>query len=530
MPRSGMVAVSGKKHRVRRLVPLAATVLSLGCTARGVGPLHPQPSPTSVASLRLAIDSMVSAPLFRNAHWGVLIFDPSSGDTLYSLDAGKLFMPASNMKIVTGAVALAVLGPDFRFRTTFAARGYRADSVLHGDLVVHGRGDPSISDHMRGDAMLALVDVADSLGARGIRHISGRIVAGDDVFPDAAFGYGWAWDDFQQPYAAGIDELYFNEGFARVTLRGGATPGAPVTATLAPASGYPPLRVDAITVPRGPIVPSAGDVSAAAVSSARAHPDPLTGGMVVTGQIVTNDSVTLRIVYPDQRAAYLSALETALASRGITVSGVPNPDIALAYRPGLALPPVPTDTLFVYESPPLRDILAALEKPSQNQIAEILLKTIGLEGTGVGTADSGLRVIESQLLRWGAQLDGFLLRDGSGLSRNNYLSPETIVRTLDAISHDTAFSAFYDALPIAGVDGTIATRMRGTPAEGNARAKTGYIANVRALSGYVTAADGRMLIFSVLCNNWTVPVWLVERVQDAITARLASLTFGKRSP
>jgi D-alanyl-D-alanine carboxypeptidase/D-alanyl-D-alanine-endopeptidase (penicillin-binding protein 4) len=112
----------------------------------------------------------------------------------------------------------------------------------------------------------------------------------------------------------------------------------------------------------------------------------------------------------------------------------------------------------------LRDILRAMEKPSQNQVAEILLKTIGLERTGVGSADSGRRVIETQLLAWGADSTGFVIRDGSGLSRYNYLSPETIVRTLAAVRRDTVFSAFYDALPIAGVDGTIKTRMRGTPA------------------------------------------------------------------
>ena len=251
--------------------------------------------------------------------------------------------------------------------------------------------------------------------------------------------------------------------------------------------------------------------------------------MLVTGQLMPNDTVSLRIVYPDQRAAYLSALKDALLAWGIAVGdSARRPDGSRraqeqVWRDLQHSPYAVLDTLFVYESPPLREILPALQKPSQNQIAEILLKTIGLERTGIGTADSGRRVVESQLLAWGAALDGFLLRDGSGLSRNNYLSPETIVRTLDAIRRDSAFTAFYDALPIAGIDGTIANRMRGTAAEGNARAKTGYIANARALSGYVTAPNGRMLIFSLLCNNWTTPVWSVEIVQDAITAQLATL-------
>ena len=523
MPRPSTVAISRRTPSIARLASTVACAVAVGCAGRGTPPLPPAPLASTVTSLRAAIHSMVSAPEFRNAHWGVLIVDPATGDTLYSLNAGKLFLPASNMKIVTGAVALALLGPDFRFRTTFAAQGTLADSALHGDLVVHGRGDPSVSDHMRGDAMLALWQVADSLVARGVRHITGHILAGDDVFPDAAYGYGWAWDDFQQPYAAGIDELFFNEGFARVTLRGGASAGAPVSASVTPAPAYPPLRVQAITVAPDSIFPAAGSAPGLFVSHAEAIPDASTGGMVVTGQLAPFDTVTLRVVYPDQRTAYLTALRDALLARGITVGDTTTP-------PPRVVDEVPEhgvfttlDTLFVYESPPLREVLAALEKPSQNQIAEILLKTIGLERTGVGTADSGRRVVEAQLLAWGVEPDGFLVRDGSGLSRNNYLSPETIVRTLDAIRRDSLFAAFYDALPIAGIDGTIANRMRGTAAEGNARAKTGYIANARALSGYVTAPNGRMLIFSLLCNNWTTPVWSVEIVQDAITAQLATL-------
>jgi D-alanyl-D-alanine carboxypeptidase/D-alanyl-D-alanine-endopeptidase (penicillin-binding protein 4) len=179
-------------------------------------------------------------------------------------------------------------------------------------------------------------------------------------------------------------------------------------------------------------------------------------------------------------------------------------------------------------SPPLRDIMPAFEKPSQNQIGEILLRTVGLERTGAGIPDSGRAVIERQLLAWGATRDGFIVRDGSGLSRYNYLSPETLVRVLDVMRQDTAFQVFYDAVPIAGVDGTLANRLKGTYAEANARGKTGFVSQARSLSGYVTSADGRLLIYSLLCNNWTGPVRTVERVQDSIVARLAGMTAGAR--
>jgi D-alanyl-D-alanine carboxypeptidase/D-alanyl-D-alanine-endopeptidase (penicillin-binding protein 4) len=162
-------------------------------------------------------------------------------------------------------------------------------------------------------------------------------------------------------------------------------------------------------------------------------------------------------------------------------------------------------------------------KPSQNQIAEALLRTIGLERAGIGTADSGRKVVERQLATWGAPPAGYVIRDGSGLSRYDYLSPETIVHVLDAVRRSPNFQLFYDALPIAGVDGTIRTRMRGTPAEGNVHAKTGSVSNARSLSGFVKTSDGETLIFSILSNNWTVPASAVTNVQDVIAARLASL-------
>jgi D-alanyl-D-alanine carboxypeptidase/D-alanyl-D-alanine-endopeptidase (penicillin-binding protein 4) len=509
--------------------------------------MRPAPSPRDarLTALRRDIDSLSTQPEFRNAHWGILIVDPESGDTLYSRNAGKLFMPASNMKIITGAVALAQLGPDFRFRTAFAARGHLCGGTLHGDLVVSGRGDPSISDAMRGDALLPMREIADSLSARGIRRITGRVIAGDTAFPEARLGYGWSWDDLSEPYSAGVDELFFNEGAGRIAVAGGARAGARVTASVLPASRYPVLRIDARTAfpPESAVMGSgSAPVSASAGSALQVTLDTASRALVISGWISPGAVDTIRLAFPDQRAAYLGALGHALRERGIRVDGQTTHGAQMARGAGCAnmasngsAPGMhhgsmsALDTLFTYESLPLREILPAMEKPSQNQIAEILLRTIGLERTGIGRADSGAAIVGRQLLAWGAEPDGFIVRDGSGLSRYNYLSPETIVRTLAAIRQDTAFAAFYDALPIAGVDGTIAGRMRGTPAEGNVRAKTGFVANARSLSGYVTTADGRTLIFSALCNNWTVPVRVVERVQDAIAVRLAQLTLGRRN-
>ncbi|MEJ7809118.1 MAG: D-alanyl-D-alanine carboxypeptidase/D-alanyl-D-alanine-endopeptidase [Gemmatimonadaceae bacterium] len=495
--------------------------------ARAAAPASAAPAPMTLpvalvappdprAELRAAIDSMIGAQEFRNMHWGVLVVDALDGDTLYSHNAGKLFMPASNQKILTGATALAQLGPDFRFRTTFAACGQVRRGTLQGDLVVHGRGDPSFSDAMRGDAMIPMREVADSLAAHGIRRIRGSIIAGADAFPDAPHGFGWAWDDFTEPYSAGVDELFFNEGFARIVLTPNPrrTRGA-VIATSRPIRTYPRVEARQLT-----LLSASVDSVERRRARATTVPDTATRGYRLEGAVAVRDSTVLTVAYPEQRAAFLAALREGLAERGVKVEGAsvrPRADApAMAHCVG-------ADTLYTLSSPPLREIMPVFEKPSQNQIGEILLKTLGLEKTGVGSADSGRRVVERQLAAWGATPDGAAVRDGSGLSRHDYVSPETLVRVLGAMRRDTAFRVFYDALPIAGVDGTIANRMRNTPAEGNLRAKTGTIDKARSLSGYVTAADGRPLVFSILSNNFTAPVAAVTRVQDAIGARLAAL-------
>jgi serine-type D-Ala-D-Ala carboxypeptidase/endopeptidase (penicillin-binding protein 4) len=488
---------------IRVVVP---TVLAAAC-ATGGGRSSALPSNVRVA-LRFSIDSMVSQPEFRNAHFGVLVVDPEHGDTLYSRNAGKLFMPASNMKIVTGATSLVQLGPDFSYHTDFAASGPVVHDTLEGALIVTGRGDPTISDHMRGSALTPLLDVADSLRAHGIVAIAGGVRAGADVFPDTTIGFGWSWDDLGEDYGAGVDALYLNEGFGLVI-----------------AHGRPGMRPDSLeTLPARtyPMVSIAPQIVGEAPDTAELHfdLDSLRTRLTARGRLKTAAD-TLIVVYPSQREAYLAALREALVARGIGMSTSSVRRYAARSADTLVATP-----LFTVQSPPLRAILPALEKPSQNQIAEILLKTLGLEKAGIGSADSGRAVIERQLLAWGAQPDGFVIRDGSGLSRYDYLSPETIVRVLDKVRADTAFHVFYDALPIAGVDGSLRSRMRGTAAEGKVHAKTGSVANARSLSGYALTADGHTLIFSLLANNWTTRQASVDSIQSGIAVLLASLKLG----
>jgi serine-type D-Ala-D-Ala carboxypeptidase/endopeptidase (penicillin-binding protein 4) len=414
------------------------------------------------------------------------------------------------MKIITGAVALAQLGADYRFTTTFAARGTRRDSTIFGDLVVIGRGDPSVSDAMRKDAMQPLREVADSLRARGVSRVTGSLSRAGNAFPGPPLGMGWEWDDLRYPYAAGVDELLFNEGIARITIRGGRAVGDPVSVTTAPIASYPAAIIKATT--SFTARPNGRDITVAYDSGSTAR-------IVVAGFIKEGDSTTIELAYRDPGASYLTALREALAERGIVVErGVDATD-------GPAAEPV--ETLYVMRSPTLREILPPLMKPSQNQIAEVLLKTLGLERGGLGTADSGARVVEKQITQWGAAPDGFIINDGSGLSRHDYLNNETITRVLDAMRKHPSFTDFYESLPIAGVDGTIENRMKNTPAERNVHAKTGTVDRASSLSGYVTTADGRMLIFSMLSNSWTTSSREARRMQDAIAVRLAALRLDQ---
>jgi len=459
------------------------------------------------AALAAFVDSMANTPEFRSGHWGILIVDPARGDTLYSRNADKLFMPASNMKLVTGAVALAQLGPDFRWSTSLLARGPVRRGVLEGDLVVRGDGDPSISSHMRGDAMLPLRDLADSLRAHGVTRIRGRVVAAASPFTDAPLGYGWAWDDLDEPYGAGVDALYFNEGFTEVLVRAGARAGDPAQVTTRPAAGYPRVIGQVTTVAR----PATSADSVTNRTRLTIGYDSSHTGIGVRGTIVAGDTTVLQLAFRDHPAAFVAALREALVARGIAVDDRIGDSTAHL------------DSLVSLRSPTLREIFPFFEKPSQNQIGELLFKSIARHATGIGRADSAQQVVSRQLLTWGAEADGFAVRDGSGLSRHDYVSPRTLVRVLDTMRQRPDFRVFYDALPVAGVDGTLENRMRGTPAQGNVHAKTGYIDKARSLSGYVTTADGRLLLFSALCNNYSVPTKAVERVQDALAVRLASL-------
>jgi D-alanyl-D-alanine carboxypeptidase/D-alanyl-D-alanine-endopeptidase (penicillin-binding protein 4) len=465
-----------------------------------VPPLAPE-----VAALAAEVDSALADPAFARSSWGVEIRSLDNGQVLYRRDAGRLFLPASNLKILTAAAALVRLGAGYRYRTAVLARGARRGDTLAGDLVVAGRGDPTlVLDTAKGapDPLASLRPWADSLQARGIRAIQGRVVGDSTPFTGPSLGPGWAWDDLAADYSAPVAALQFNESAAYLLAVPGGCPGEPVRLTQLPRSA--PLRVFATAATAAP------DSGGAALKWSRA---PFGDSVTVSGSLPAgHDTVRLPVSVPDPVRYFETSLTEALAGRGIAIA---------AERVAAA----PTsDTLFVWTSPPLAAVLPSFLKPSQNQIGETLLRTLGMEATGVGSMDSGRAVVGRVLSDLGVPPDAYVLADGSGLSRYDYVAPEAILQVLAAMYERADFQGFFDALPVAGVDGTLATRLKRTAAAGNAHAKTGSLTGVRALSGYVTTADGEHLVFVLLANGFTAPSRVVDAAQDQIVERLANFS------
>lgn len=502
---------------------MAAAALGLAAALGCAGGIRPSTGPRPVRALQAELDSIFADPVFHNAQWGVLIQSTETGQILYRRNADKLLMPASNQKLITAAVTLARLGPEHRFQTAIAAAGPAApgaapqvtsDGTLNGDLVVIGAGDPSISGRFSdGDPSAVFRAWADSLKARGITRISGDIVGDDDLFDDVPLGPGWSWDDLPYAFAAEIGALLYNEGAVALRFAPADSVGGIAGLELNPPTGYLTVRNEVVTV---------ADSTDLELNVDRR---PFTNDVRATGRIwIGADSVVHSVAVHDPTLFFVTALRETLEAEGIQVDGrALDADSLPDY-----VRPDSTRRLFVHSSPPLAEIVRPFLKESQNQIGEMLLRDVGAAATDTGSVETGRRVVRSTLDGWGIPRPYYIYRDGSGVSRYNYVAPEALVRLLRVMAHRDEFQPFYDALPIAGVDGTLEHRMRGTRAEGNARAKTGYVSNARTLSGYVTTADGERLAFSLMANNFQVPAAAVEYLQDLTVERLAN--FSRRSP
>jgi serine-type D-Ala-D-Ala carboxypeptidase/endopeptidase (penicillin-binding protein 4) len=497
-------------RRVVHAAPLG--VLFAACTPhRPEPPLAPTPvrvpEPPPVAApaatrptttlLQRLTDSIVQAPPFRSAQWGVLIMDPATGDTLASHSADKLFMPASNMKLITGA--MVVDRPASSWVTTLTLRGDIRDSVLSGDVQVSGTFDPSLSDAVHGDVMRLLQTVGDSLRRHGVRRITGDVVIdAPDGLPQ--YGFGWAWDDLLESYSAGSSTVLFNEGVAMITLRACADRRT-LCAQTRPAHSVP--------VVRGILV---NQDSTRLISIERDPRDSLGATLIIRAAVRPGDSIAVEVAQPNPHAALRAALREALVAAGIVVGRT----AVGARRDG------PTRTITL-TPPDAQAVLRAMLQPSQNQMAEMMFRSLAPAGVRGAAIDSAARAItERRLVAWGAFPDGFAVRDGSGLSRHDYLTPRTILRVLDTLYRTPSFERFRTALPAMGVSGTLRNRLRGTAVAGRVFAKTGTLDKARSLSGYARTADDRWVLFSIMTNNWTAPRVDVDRAQDLLVTRIVT--------
>jgi D-alanyl-D-alanine carboxypeptidase/D-alanyl-D-alanine-endopeptidase (penicillin-binding protein 4) len=430
-------------------------------------------------------------------------------ETLYSFNGRKLLMPASNMKIVTLAAASARLGWDFTYRTTLYATGPIEDGTLAGDLVVVGSGDPSIGT-LDGSADELFSTWAQRLAQLGVRTIDGRIIGDDNAFEDLELGFGWSWDDLAEDYAAGVSALQYNENAVRVAIMPGPAAGDQAVVTVDPPGAGIEVTNAVRTVATG----------TAAILTTRRLPGRQR--LEVAGNIPrSNPPSVLTVSVDNPTLFFVQAMRRALIGQGLDVRGAAVDIDDVSGGPAVQR----SMEIAVHRSPPLSTLAIRLMKDSQNQYAETFLKTIAAADRSdvPATAEAGRLAAQKLFEGWGIDAGSLIQRDGSGLSRYDYVTAEALTIMLAHLYEDGADrDAFMATLPVAGEDGTLNTRLKGTAAAGNARAKTGSMSNVRGLSGYVNTADGEPLAFAILANNFDSPPRSISEAEDVIVIALAN--------
>ncbi|MET9710019.1 D-alanyl-D-alanine carboxypeptidase/D-alanyl-D-alanine-endopeptidase [Nocardiopsis alba] len=453
-----------------------------------------------VDELRSDIDAILEDPALEGATSGVVVTDADSGETLYSRDTDTSLLPASNMKLFATAAALEVLGPDHTFETEVVAEEQGPNVP---ELYLVGGGDPTLSaDDL--DSMAA--DVA----ASGVTSV-GDLYADDTWFDAERLVDDWWPEDEPYAYSAQISALTvahgdrYDTGVTEVTVTAGGE-GEPVEVAPGAAEGYVEVDNRAVTGPAG-----GGNT----LSIDR----PVgTNTITVTGTLPADaaPSVALRTVdEPAGMAGHVFA--RALEENGVTVEG----EIARGEVPAEWDDP---GVVAEHTSMPLDEVLVPLMKFSNNGHTEMLIKSIGRHTADEGTWEAGLAGMDEALRGIGVDTSGLVLNDGSGLSRTDRVTAGTVVDLLDRVQDAPWYEVWHHSLPVAGaedpfVGGTLASRMRGTVAEGVAQGKTGTMSGVSALSGYVQGPDGGELYFSVVNNGHAGSAPL--HVQDAIVVRLA---------
>ncbi len=507
------------------------------------GAVAPQPSPTplaspvrvapagSLAELRAKISEILAKPELSPTMIGLKAVSLDTGRVLFEENAEKLMRPASNMKLYTVAAALDRLSPDYRFITSvYAATRPDASGTIRGDLTIYGRGDPSIAARFNnGDYFKGIDDLANRIVTAGVKRVEGDLVGDESYFVGPKYGSGWEWEDLTWYYGAEVTPLSVNDNALDLFVKPGLAVGQPALIT---------------TGPPDPLLTIVNRVTTSTKDARREI--SINRGLgentiTITGSIPLDDrgyTGGIGISHPALLFVYL--LRTSLAQKGVVITGKSR-TTGETTQPSLITKALATgesspfqNEITTLQSPPLSLIAAQTLKPSQNLYTELILRTLGkvspppliTNGSILGrTSESlGLEAVKVFLKMAGIRPEALVLDDGSGLSRSDMITAEASVQLLTFMSKHRYANVFRDALPVAGVDGTLRNRMRGTAAANNVRAKTGSLSSAASLGGYLTTAAGEKLAFSIMVNNYPRDFDPRYACIDPITVLLASFT------
>ena len=504
-----------------RRFSLVFTFVSLASSAFAQPTAAREPATTNkpletLAQFQARLAAVATHPRFSAAMLGVKVESLDTGKVIFEQNATKLLKPASNGKMYTGALALDRFGPDYKIRTSFYARTKPDSSgVLLSDLIVFGRGDPSFSHRFNDNNYQKAIDqLADSVAKAGIKSVQGDLIGDESFFRGTRFGVGWSVDDLQYYYGAEASALTLQENTVDLEFKPGEKPGDPLKILTKPNTKYVTFDNRTRTVEKG---------GKAGVEIFR----PIDSNVVYVWGTLPLGGATLADAVAVYNAPlwFVSTLRDALAKRGITISGKLKTVNWLDREVASINFSQMTEVAFI-ESKPMAEIVKQMMKPSQNLYAHLLLLQVGekvrtAETKRMNSDDLGLAELKKFCAEAGVERGAVLMEEGSGLSRGCLVMPGASVQLLKYMRKHRYEAQFYDSLPIAGVDGTLKSRFKGTAAEKNLRAKTGTIRYVNSISGYVTSKADEHLVFSIMLNAYNGNDGRTHT--DGIAAMLADL-------
>jgi D-alanyl-D-alanine carboxypeptidase/D-alanyl-D-alanine-endopeptidase (penicillin-binding protein 4) len=438
-----------------------------------------------------------------SSRWGIMVADVATGQILYERNSRDHFIPASNRKLFTCALALDQLGPDFTYRTYLYRTGpVDAAGTLHGNLVIQPQGDPTFNSELFRDAHVPpdwiFRDWADKVRAAGIRSVAGELIVDCSAWNMADLEpKGWPTRIMQDYYAPQTSPLTLNENLLQMIAKPGA-PGQPAVIEFAPpAEGYPIVNH---TVTGGKTALSVKRLSE--------------GGIEVSGTIAAGAKPQPLATIPcDNPTLYAAAVfRSHLHRMGIPVQG----NLRLSTKRD-GLPKLTTENVIaVYISPPMQEIVRRMMKHSNNHFAEQIYVSIPAVKVGRGGYTAAKELETEFLARLGIDRSGVRSEDGSGLSELNYVTPEAVTKLLVGMARHPAGQYFYDSLAVGGMDGTLRGRMQSSATIAHVHAKTGYIRNVVCLSGYADSLSGSRYAFSFLVNDVKTSTSAIKETQDKL--------------